>query len=100
MGPKKSAAFRAPGNDKSEAAFAGAAQPRPLRSVGTRYHVPAQVANNLVESAGLLPFCVGMPEPRNVLALPGSKGVASLHIRCCAQKACMRAQNLFNGYAV
>jgi hypothetical protein len=68
MGPKKTAAFKAPGDGKSEAAFAGAALPCPLHSVDRRYHVPAQVANNLVESAGLLPFCIGMPEPRNLSA--------------------------------
>ena len=100
MSPKKTAAFKAPRNDKSEAASIAAAQPCPLRPVDARYHAPAQAANNLVESTGLLPFCVGMPEPHNVLALPGSKGVASLYIRCCTQKTCMRAQNLFNGYAI
>jgi hypothetical protein len=34
------------------------------------------------------------------LALLSSKRVALLHIYCCTQKSCMRAQNLVDGYAV
>jgi hypothetical protein len=54
-----------------------------------------------VHAAGLLPFS-GMPEPHTVRGsgAAGSKRVASLRIHCCTQKACMRTQNLVDGYSI